>query len=230
MLNIAKTVAEDGQIKHYYPYPDDREGLEVKVFRAIKGGLSWPGSDSPGYYIILGEEDRPILAGRKERGKLILFTEKMLPSVFPDVFCKHVTDDCSTTYCQNIYTSLVTEEGKISEEVEFYRDWKYRHEVSMGNLQEAPYSDNFALGISYIRQWIDDGLLELPKDSLAWIQLINFSRKDLDTSDVEERFFAINALRFVIASFHKSGGSGVLGFRPQRQTIPGPERRGNARF
>ena len=100
----------------------------------------------------------------------------------------------------------------------------------MGNLQEAPYSDNFALGISYIRQWINDGLLKLPKDSLAYIQLINFSRKDLDTSDVKERFFAINGLRFVIASFHKSGGSGVLGFRPQRQQIPGPERRGNARF
>ena len=122
MLNIAKTVVEDGQIKHYYPYEDDREGLEVKVFRAIKGGLSWPGPDSPGYYIILGEEDRPILAGKKERGKLVLFTEKMYPSVFPDVFCQHITDDCKTTYCQNIYTSLTTEEGKISEEVEFYRD------------------------------------------------------------------------------------------------------------
>ena len=73
---------------------------------------------------------------------------------------------------------------------------------SKSYLFEAHDVDNFLLGVARIRDNYDSGTLIIPDDSIVFEQLRTIAKIDLEDSP-EERFFAINALRHAIGSFHR---------------------------
>ena len=193
-------------------------GAEKKLFSSIKAGLSWPTSSSPGFYCLLGEEYR--VPGRfenpkAEKGKLILLADHESKSPFPDKLFDPLTDDCTLFHCDSIYTDLKNHEGDVG----IFRDWMYDKNMRV-DLVEAPFSDSFGLGVSLIRRWADASLLELPEGSLRE-QLKKLTAADLEESP-ETRFYAVNALRFVVSAFEKYRPPIHISFNGHRVNNFGP--------
>ena len=70
-------------------------------------------------------------------------------------------------------------------------------------LQKHGAVKNFGFGLGLAREWAADDALEVPEGTTLRAQLSEISSENLD-SGVEERFYAINALRYIIASVEKS--------------------------
>ncbi len=203
---------EHGIIVHEVDNGDETEKIR---YSAIRAGLNWPVKGSPGYYCILGEEfvGRDIFKKEQPRGRITLLKELQASEPFLDVFFLPLTDDCTLFHCEKIYTDLTDEH---EDDAQFYRDYKYKRNISLGNLEQAPYLGNFKLGISIIRSWIDEQILQIPQDTIVYDQLSQIAKMDLDASP-ETNYFAVNALRLGIGSFYKSAPSTGKPFRPNRK-------------
>lgn len=213
VTEVKKT--ERGSIVHIVDRLDGR--TETIVYSSIRGGLSWPTPEASGYFIILAEEYRDFgkfeAKDRGERGKIRLLAEHEANSLYLDEFFRELTDSCSLLHCRKVYADLRED---FEEVAEYYREFKYKEKVPFGTLEEAPYCKDFQLGLSITRRWLDKGLLEIPKDSIVYGQLKAITKEDLGDHP-EKRFSALNALRLVMASFHKAkGGRSMAGYQPDR--------------
>jgi hypothetical protein len=218
-MNILKAEKNDkGVIVH-----ETDKGEKIHYI-AVRAGLSWPVKGAPGYYCIIGEEfkERNKFTKEQPRGQLILLKEFQAHRPFLDIFFLPLTDDCVLYHCEQIYTDL----SEVHEDdAMFYRDYARKKKVVMGSLVETPYLSNFNLGISIIRQWIDEGLLSIAKNTVIYDQLAAMVSLDLDGPT--DSFFAANALRFVIGSYFKSPPSlGGNAWRPKRKQYAVKERKG----
>ena len=199
--NVVKTeTTKRGVIVHEVDSGDGE--LKSYHYAAIRGGLSWGSGESPAFFMILGEEfvDKTRFEGQvPPRGKLKVFTERQIPSPFLDKLFSALTDDCALFGCGYVYADLSDEHeesGKLF--MEYVSEKKARY-VS---LEDAPFVNNFPLGVSLINRWLSEALLDLPKESLVRDQLKKLTKQDFGDSP-EQRFFAVNALRFVLGSFYK---------------------------
>jgi hypothetical protein len=163
----------------------------------------------------LGEEYRPgkrFEGQEKLRGKLLLLSEGRSEKPYPQDLYRLLTDGCASFLGTSVYTDLGNEhEGNAA----LFREWMYENS-SRVTLYDAPYRGNFAFGISIIGKWFDEGLLELPEDSLVRKQLKQLTAGDFEEGDVEVRYFAVNALRFVVAAFDKAPARDFTGWQPDR--------------
>jgi hypothetical protein len=179
-----------------------------KEWAGIRAGLSLPTEESNGYFIILGEEWIGAVTrfeGQEpKRGKIRLLWEEEIKSPFLNDTLRPFTDQCSLFGCREAYTGF--EKNKTDEEIDqqvlLAREYLYDQHTNV-NLYSAPYFKDFKAGVDIIRSFLDKALLDLPKDSLANQQLANLAQPDLKETP-EMKFVAINGLRFVVASFHKS--------------------------
>lgn len=178
------------------------EGEQVLKYHDIRGGLSWPTPTSPAYYCIVGEEyqDFHRFEGMKRRGELRLLVEHESDDLSLGKLFSKLTDHVAQLHCRSIYTDL---EEPFSGLVESFWNYAYENGVRIGNLTQAPYADNFLLGISWIQDWVKKGLLNIPEGSAAYSQLKGITKPDLAESP-EIRFPGINGLRFVVGAFHKN--------------------------
>lgn len=176
-------------------------GEKILRYHDIRAGLSWPTEAAPGYYCILGEQYQDVqrFEGLERRGELLLLAEHEFAGISLNELFAKLTDDTSMLECRSIYTD--TEEA-FRGHVEAYWEFSYKAGVKAGNLTQAPYTGNFLLGVSWIQDWAKSGLLSIPETSLVYSQLKTISKADLAESP-ETRFYAINALRFVVGAFHK---------------------------
>ncbi len=185
----------------------------IYTWSAVRAGLSWPTPGSPGFHIVIGEEYRDKTPfGSVHRGKLKVFAESDHQTIFLDDMFKILTDDCALYHCDKVYTDL-SEEHR--DEAELFREFSYSGEIRMGTLNEAPYFGNFALGVSLIKRWQDNGLLVLPEKSLVRKELRILTKEDLAETP-EIKYPGINALRFAVAAFEKFKASSGM-FRPNRR-------------
>jgi hypothetical protein len=191
--------------------------LESVYYTAIRAGLSWPSPEAPGFYIILAQDhlnktrfkDQP-----QQKGKLRFLKEYECPGVFLDKLCAVLTDDCTLYRCATIYADVSEE---YEQNAEFFRQWAYDKHVTFGrDIEEAPYAKNFSLGISLIRHWLTEGLLEIPKGSVCHRQLKHIERSKIDNLPIET-FYGIEALRHVLGSFHKYSPMPGRSFQPRRK-------------
>ena len=104
------------------------------------------------------------------------------------------------------------------DEVRFCRTYVYDKKAGYIDFLEAPYHDNFSLGISLTRHFINQKLLTIPGDSLAHEQLKAVTEQALGDSP-ETHFHALNGLRFVMGAFHKFTPPGPV-FQPRRPQRP----------
>jgi len=187
-------------------------------YSAVRGGLSWPMGTMPGYHCILGEEhiyfDRDDL--RNQRGKLHLLSECEYPGLSIDQMFDRLTDDAVQFHCGTVYTHTNEE---YQDYLEAYRDFCYAKKVSLGRLDQAPFAENFQLGIAFINDWLRTGRLVLPEQSIIREQLKQISKQELNDKP-EDKFSSINGLRFALAAFHK--------FKPVRYSGAWRRNRSNA--
>ncbi len=170
-------------------------------YSAVRGGLSWPMGTMPAYHCILGEEhiyfDRDDL--RDQRGKLHLLSECEYPGLSIDQMFDKLTDDCARLCCSTVYT--LTEE-KYTDYLGAYQNFCHEKKIKIGRLEQAPFAENFQLGASLINDWLRTGSLILPEQSIVREQLKRISKQEL-ADKPEDKFYAINGLRFAVAAFHK---------------------------
>ena len=128
---------------------------KVKKFKysSVKGGISWSIGPTPHYYCIWGEEwlDIDHSDNKKQRGKLKLFAEHEFPALSLEDFFRKLTDDTALFHCESIYTDM---EDAYSGFVKEFWDFTYKEKIKIGSLEQAPFADNFGLGLSMINKWM----------------------------------------------------------------------------
>jgi hypothetical protein len=216
MYNVIEARKSKNRITHVVAKQDG--GTESLIYSAVRGGLSWPAGTMPGYHCILGEEYIYINKDEAEsqRGKLHLLSEHEYPGMSIDMMLARLTDDVTQLHCGEVYADTKEE---YQDYLESYQDFCYKKKVSLGRIEQAPFADNFQLGISLINDWLRTGRLVLPEQSIVREQLKRISKQELDDKP-ENKFYAINGLRSAVAAFHK--------FRPVRHSGAWKNRRRSA--
>ena len=192
---------ENGIIVH------ELDNGESKEYLAVRGGLSWPLMAGEklllAYYCTIGEELIPAAQRREnQRGKLILLSEYEAPDILslPEFFTK-LTDDAKLFECNTYYAITKEFQGEdYSGYTETFQKFMYEKQITV-HLEEAPWADRPDLGIYYINEWTQKGLLELPEGSLVRNQLRMMVAERVN--QLPQMFNAVNALRFVVCGFEK---------------------------
>ena len=165
--------------------------------RGIRCGLSWPWNEVPAFYVILGMEiegDDHIHYGSNP---LILLCERQVDDLSLETLFRQLGDDCTVACCSDIYAEAGGDSGEFADS---FRSYGGRMNA---DLCPAHFPDNFAVGVSLIKDHVDKRLLELPPESILAEQLRQIRREDLKDNP-EKRFFAINALRHAVAAFFRN--------------------------
>ena len=176
----------------------------VEKFYPVRGGVSWPINAFPGYYIILGEryrEDVDYQDRKRARGHLEVFAEYEHTEFSLNEFYRKLSDAANVCKCSELYTGPQEEcQGHIDD---FGR---YLDKESAGLEAPAPAhdSENFSLGVDYIKRWKDTLNLPFLENSQFCTQLRALTRESY--SEPKEKFHAINGLRYVIAEFERDPG------------------------
>lgn len=168
---------------------EDKKADVCFFCKDIRGALVWATSHSPNYYCVFAQKDEVNPQGKSP---LLLLSEgeAELPR---DLFQKLVKD-ARRYACGQFYVGF---DRKNWEFVNLFRDFCQYQRIPNIELTKAPLIENFNLGVALIKEWAK--ALEVPESSILRNQL-----KDMEMSDVddkpEERFYAVNALRFIVAS------------------------------
>ena len=195
-----------------------------KEFSSVRAGLSLPTSEQETYYIVLGQEYR---GGTKyegqpeEQGQILFLSDHQSQSIFFSHIVESLTDDASRYGFKEVYLDYSYETKRRLEEVTFLN--KCVREKKLGfslSFSTAPYFEDFAFGMNVLNIYLERGLLVLPEECLAIAQLRMLQKQDLAPGKGEEKFGSLNALRFVIGSFHKSPPLAGRGFQPKRERRP----------
>jgi hypothetical protein len=172
-------------------------GTYTQRYAAIRAGLSWPLGDMKAYHCVVGE----IRAAHEQRGRLELLSEREYESVSIEAIFDHLTDDLTVMLCSNVYT--LTEDIGEKDFIEAYQAYMIEKKVN-ARLDQAPFADNFALGIYLVNDWLRMGRLVLPEKSIVREQLKRISKYELAPQEhPEQKYHAINGLRYVLAAFQK---------------------------
>ena len=193
--------------------------LKTLHYSAVRAGLTWATSETPAFYVILGEEHvgkTKYQGERPHRGKLKFFKEQEISSLFLDKLFSKLSDDCVLFGCKHVYADL---RDSHETDAEFFHSFVYDNEVGSISMQEAPFLENFALRVSLIKRFMNDGrLVDIPKNSIVREQLKRLATSDLEDAECEKRFYAVSALSFSIAAFYKLSGCSISPtFHPTRR-------------
>ena len=182
--------------------PFDSTTSEQKYVE-IRGGVSWPTAKGSAYFCVVGQEYivPPLFAERAPAGPRILLAEYESKALSLSKFYSQITDIAEQLMCSEFYVNMPEERFACGYQNDFDNFALERHSEVW--LQHAYDADNFFLGVTRIRQSIDNGNLIIPEDSIVLDQLQSLTLPDLENSP-EEIFFAINALRHVIGSYYRN--------------------------
>ena len=169
----------------------------------IRGGVSWPTAKGSAYFCVVGQKYivAPLFAERAPAGPRVLLAEYESKALSLTKFYSRITDIAEQLMCSEFYVNMPEERFACGYQNDFDNFALERHSEVW--LQHAYDADNFFLGVTRIKQSIDNGNLILPPDSIVFAQLESLTRPDLENSP-EEIFFAINALRNVIGSYYRN--------------------------
>lgn len=189
-IKNARKDHHDGLIYH------EIDGQPDKVYLNIRAGLVWPNKLAPAYYCILGQLDQE---NESKRNPIVFLCEgksKELHLLFDKL-----TDQAKILMCDEVYVDLTDDRKCFRDSFSAY--CRENH-TSGFYLRQAPWPDNFAYGLSLIRDWIAKNSLEIEKGGVLGSQLGKISEDLLeDTAKAEVDFFAVNALRYVLGAFQK---------------------------
>jgi hypothetical protein len=176
-------------------------------FRGVRCGLAWPSVISPGFYCVVGQLSKSLPTGRYPLRLLKEGQEHVLNVLFQNLF-----DDLGQFGAYEIFGDLTS---KFQSYILDFNQHYVSRRLQDVKLTPAPFHQSFSHGIYVIRSWIKDEALHIPTGTITRDQLKMIKEEDLK-GDVEDRFFGINALRFVVSAYEVSP---VYPSPPVRRTV-----------
>ena len=165
-------------------------------FSCIRGGITWPILDYPGYYCVFG-----LLNGAKPGDpSSLLFLREGEKSLLEEL-TEAVINDAKDLRFSDIFTDQMKPEFqgmgnsfiKSIRKIRNLRDLRLRH---------VPFAEDFHLGRDLIRRWGKNGALKIPEDSILYKSMVNPApEKNLPGEDPS--LYPVNALRYVALAFEK---------------------------
>ena len=167
----------------------------------IRGTLVWPTPESPGYYCILAQQTHI-----NESGKLpiVLLTE--YEALLPKQIFQQLQKDSRKYSCEKFYNDFKKENEDLR--TLFYDFCRYQR-VENIELLKAPLVGKLHIGVALIQEWVGDKAIKIP-DSTLRKQLSNMEIEHLQ--EKPEKFYAVNALQFLIASIEKEPWQAPMSF------------------
>lgn len=191
-------------------------GAEVWSFYNIVGGFVW---EPTPYYIMLGEEvnDR-YSAFPDARGVLRVLDEHENEEWSLNGFLSRMTDFLSLTQADTLYSDCGE---KNKDRLDLFYQFTDKLHLTHLRVIHAPFSESFRLSMSITQDWITEGLLRIPRETLLWNQLEVFNPKELESAP-EKRFYRLRALSFAVCGLQKYGKPAVLDISNLTQKLGGP--------
>lgn len=189
-------IDEDGLVFH------ELENGERIKYSDVRGGLSWPTIRGPAYYCILGELYMEFKNPNNpyRRGKIHLLKERVFDGLSVERLCKELTDDNLLYAVSTFYCNL---DDKYMEYYDAIIDYGYAWKTKTVMCEDAPFKENFQMGLAQVHDWRRDKLLELPGDSIAQLQTAKITQTMLSQPDCDLINYATNALRFAVSGFYR---------------------------
>jgi hypothetical protein len=169
---------------------------ETLSLRGIRAGLSWPAPNAPGIYLLLGQSTR-----KNTMGDYMLHLLKEGQESIPSKLFEQMTNDLGVFFGEEIYSDVSERFKSYVLAFDTFRKQDRRRQRLY--LKSAPFYQDFSHGIFTIRGRVKENSLQIPKNSIVYEQLKSITTEDLK-KEPEERFFAINALRFAVGAFEIS--------------------------
>jgi hypothetical protein len=187
-----------GKIGHQFTVQNGDQKDEIR-FVDVRGGWSWPTDQNPYYCIIVGQDffDARMYADKSPSFSVIAeITDKGLDleKRFNDLA------DIAELYKCDFYANL----GSLHEpEADSWYDYQAHKSLRHGDLAPGPWAENFRLGVELCKTSIRTRKLSISKDTEVFAQLQKITQKDLADKDVKSRYYCIEALRHVMASYKR---------------------------
>ena len=161
----------------------------------IRAGASFPAGGGPCCLTVVGQNfcDIDGLLGFSQ------LAEIESDDISPDRFFNRMTDYASMYGANTIYCDM-----SANKETYVSAFHEYQSKVQ-GNISliAAPFSENFSFSVGVLRDFYSSGKLTFLKDGKCREQLKGLSTEDLNEKTLEEKLYAVNAMRFVMSSFLK---------------------------
>lgn len=213
----------DGTVVHEV----EKNGIKKEIhYQELRGGISWAGvcptESAPHYFCILGAEwaPKPFNGQETQRGVLRLVSEHKAESLMAmNDFFRRLTDDAVKYCCTSFYADIQEKDGEANPYLVAIRKYLSEYQVNPGiSLRQAPFVESFAFSMGEIGNLREKQLLEIGRGTLIREQLSRIQGRDL-AEYPEIRFYAVNALRHVVAQFFKSPASNMGAYKPPRKII-----------
>jgi hypothetical protein len=164
--------------------------------RGVRCGLTFPCSMAPGYFVLIGQSAKSNLTGRYP---LRLVTESKAD--MPSELFRTLLDQMGVFRCFEIFTDRG--EKNQSYLAAFKKEMTEKRDLQDIKIDFAPYYENFQHGILLVKEWHKSGDLEIYRGTILHDQLKSITTENLKENS-QASYFAINALRYVVASFDAS--------------------------
>jgi len=187
-----------GNVGHYLTIQSGSQKDEVR-FCDVRGGIAWATDLSPFCIVIVGQDffDEKLYYDKSPSFTLIFEATDRgldLERRFNELA------DIAELYKCDLFADL----SPLHEpEQDAWYDYHSAKGLTYGDLLPAPWSDNFRLGIELCKTSVRKHKLSITKDTEAFLQLSRITEKDLGDKDVKARYFAIEALRHLMAAFKR---------------------------
>ncbi len=168
----------------------DDAGKEFeKAFASLRSGICWPFRAMPGYFCVVG-----LLSGAQvgAEGSMMLVYEREYQT----------TNDLMLDVLNRVrdlrIAALATDRDNpnwIGFNADF--DRKAREQYRDLALKHSPYATDFQYGVDVIRRWGRMKAISLPPQTIIMDQLRSMTPADLQSETPQNRFHAVNGLRYV---------------------------------
>jgi len=191
-----------GRVGHMFTFQNGDQKDEVR-FTDVRGAWAWPIDESPFYCIILGQQwfDEELYYDKSAAFSVIF--EGIDKGLDLEKRFNQLADIAELYKC-DFFADL----GQLHEtEADSWYDFSTHKGLSYGDLEPAPWADNFRLGVELCKTSVRTHKLTLAKDTEVFNQLQRITKKDLADNTVKARYYCIEALRHVLASFRRDPAS-----------------------
>jgi len=169
------------------------------LYGTVRGGLTWPNLGAPGYYLIIAQEHNVFRAGKDQKKPLHVLTE--FESSNMGDFFKRLGEDTTLFLCQSYYVEKA--DMWKGYETSLYDYCRTKQIARYPSIDAAVFTDNFGYGANVVREWLKDEALLIRQPSILYSQLSDGGLRDSDFGDpdIAVRYYAVSALRHVVAAF-----------------------------
>jgi hypothetical protein len=163
--------------------------------RDIRGAMVWPTLNAPAYFCIFAQQTELNVKGKLP---LVLLAES--ENTLPQTFFQDLIAKGKEYRCRRFYVDFDNQNREL---MVLFNDMCRYSRITYIELTRAPFTKNFSFGLGLARQWAADGALEIPHGSIMRGQLSAISAEDMTQQGIEDRFYALRALFYVVGSVEK---------------------------